>query len=294
MKRPSYFLSLFGCDSGGLVRACNDCTEDEPNRIVHMAFVKKAATVNESESGLVNSLLALEKTCDAYIVRNTNGTMTAATYNTGKGSGKQISRVLSGTHSITIIDFDIIDNIEQFWNRSISNAQNYYMYFFTSAIGWKVKAPLSISPAVPITDDITTFIEGSIKIDWSDKGLPLPVKVGGDNVDLLAPCSVLFTNTVGFLNRSGSMAAISADGLTINLHSGDSLNAGLSSGSVVMSEVDITSGSLPTGINVLLSTDGKSIILTGTSTSIGTYNIAIRGTNACGVGAEFQVKIIIS
>lgn len=294
MKRPSYFLTLFGCDSGGLVRACNDCTEDEPNRIVHMAFVKKGATVNETEDGLVNSLLNLEKTCDAYIIRNTNGTMAAATYNTGKGSGKQISRVLSGTHSITIIDFDIIDNIEEFWNRSISGAQNYYMYFFTSAIGWVVRAPLSISPAVPITDDITTFIEGSIKIDWSSKGLPLPIKIGADSVDLLEPCSVLFTNTVGFLNRSGSMASISADGLTINLHSGDSLNVGLSSGNIVINEVDVTSGTLPVGINLLLATDGKSIILTGMSSSTGTYNTSIRAINACGVGAEFQVKIVIS
>jgi hypothetical protein len=294
MKRPSYFLSLFGCESGGLVRACNDCTEDEPNRLVHVAFVKKGATVNETASGLVASLLALETTCDAYIVRNTNGTMAAATYNTGKGSGKQISRVLSGTHSITFIDFDIIDNIEDFWNPSISTAQNYYMYFFTSSIGWAVKSPLSISPGVPITDDITTFIEGSIKIDWSSKGLPLPIKVGADNVNLLEPCSILFTNTVGFLNRSGSMASISSDGLTLSLHSGDSLNAGLSSGSTVMSEVDLTSGSLPTGINLLLSSDGKTIILTGMSTSTGTYSFSVRGINACGVGAEFQVRIIIS
>lgn len=293
MRKTNYFLSLFGCEAGGLVRSCNDCPEDEPNRIVHAAFVKKAATVNEAPAQLVASLLALELTCDAYIVRNVNGTMAEATYQTGKGYGKQVNRVLSGTHSITVSDPDVVNNIEKFWNPAIQNAQNYYLYFFTSSLAWKVKKPLSISPSSPITDDITTFIEGAIKIDWSDKGLPIPVKVGEDNVDLLATCPQLFENETGFINASGSFASISTDGYTITLDSGDAVNAYLTS-PVALDSVEVSSGTLPSGIEASVSSNGLRVVLSGFSTETGTSTVVLRASNACGVGAEFTVKIVIS
>lgn len=292
MKRIQF--SLFGCDSGGLVRSCNDCTADEPNRIVHVAFVRKGATVNETESGLITSLLALELTCDAYIVRNVNGTMAEASYQTGKGFGKQINRVLSGTHSITITDPDIINNIKDFWNPSIANAQNYNMYFFTSSYGWAVKKPLSISPSAAITDDITTFIEGNIKIDWSDKGLPVPIKIGEDNVDLLEDCQPLFVNETGFTKGVGDESTLSSGNLTATLPSGDTLNISLSSGSTAIDSVSVTNGTLPTGVTASVAANGLSVILAGTPTVDGTYAFSLRAANACGVAAEFVVKIVVT
>jgi hypothetical protein len=291
MKR--IFYSLFGCDAGGLKRKCDDCPDDEPNRIIHVAFVNKGATVNETPEGLITSLLALEASCDAFIVRNVNGTMAQPTYQTGKGAGKQLSRTLSGSHSVTITDFDMIENIENFWNRAISNAQNLYMYFFTDSRAWVVRKPLNISPGAPITDDYNTFIEGSVNIVWSSKFLPVTIKVGANGVDRLEQCPVLFENEEGFVNNSGSMASISEDGLSITIDSGDSLTASLSSNGVVLDSVTVSDGELPTGISVSIASNGTSIDLTGLTTNTGTYNAVIRAENACGVAAEFTIKIIV-
>lgn len=287
------YLSLYGCNEEGTARTCNDCPTDEPQRIVHLGFVRAGATVNETPTGLIQSILDLEKTCDAYIIRNTNGTMAEAAWQSGKGAGKQSSRILSGTHSVSITDFDIVDNVD-FWNKMIASAKNYYMYAFTSNLAWAIKKPLTISPSVPITDAIDTFIEGMIKIDWSERALPLPIKVGGDNVDLLEGCAILFENTDGFVNGSGSMASISADGYTLTVESGSTVNSTLDSDGIVLDSVEVTSGALPSGLVLAVSSNGLSVVLYGSSVVTGTSTIVFRAANACGVASEFTIKIIIS
>lgn len=287
------YLSLFGCNEEGTVRTCNDCPTDEPNRIVHFAFVRAGSIVNETPSGLVNSILQLERSCDAYVIRNTNGTMAEPSYQSGKGAGKQSTRVLSATHSISATDFDIVDNVS-FWNSMISSAKNYYLYAFTSNLAWAIKKPLTISPGVPITDAIDTFIEGMIKIDWSERALPVPIKVGGDNVDLFEGCAILFENTEGFINESGSMAAISTDGYNLTVEAGDSVNATLDSDGITLDLVEITSGVLPSGLSLDVSSNGLSVVLSGSSVVTGTTTVIFRASNACGVASEFTLKIIIS
>lgn len=287
------YLSLYSCDNGGTARVCSDCTTSEPNRFVHLAFVQAGSVVDESVTGLVTSILNLEKTCEAYIIRNTNGTMAEASWQSGKGAGKQSSRILSGTHSISITDFDIIDNI-QFWNSMISSAKNYIMYAFTSNYAWAVKKPLTISPSTPVTDAIDTFIEGMIKIDWSEKALPLPINVGSSEVDLLEVCNPLFENTDGFINESGSMASISTDGYTLTIASGDSVNATLDSDGITLELVEVTSGTLPNGLTLDISSDGLSVVLSGSSVVAGTSTIVFKASNTCGVAAEFTIKIVIS
>lgn len=42
-----------------------------------------------------------------------------------------------------------------------------------------------------------------IKIDWSERALPIPIKAGGDQVDLLEGCAILFENT-----RTDSLMAL--------------------------------------------------------------------------------------
>lgn len=291
MKRINF--SLFGCDFGTIIRDCKDCPEDEPNRIIHAAFYLKGATINKTASGLVDSLLLLERSCDAFIVRNTNGTMAESTYQTGKGAGKQVSRVLSGTHSVTLTDFDMIDNIENFWNKVILGAQNFYMVFFTSSTAWIVEKPLSITPSSPITDDINTFIEGTAKVDWSAKGLPTTLRLGADEVDRLEPCAILFESEDGFNNESGSNASISADGYTISADSNDAINVRLTS-PVAIDTVEAVTGTVPTGLDLYVTSDGLGVKLVGIVVATGTYQFTIKAANTCGVGAEFDIKVVIS
>lgn len=282
--------SLFGCnEEGSNPRVCSNCSTDEPNRIIHLALVKNGSVVVETGAGLVNSLLALEKTCEATIIRNVNGTMGEAAYQSGKGAGKQISRILSGTHSISITDFDMVNNIE-FWNAMISSAKNYTMYFFTSSIAWVVKKPLTISPSVPITDALDTFIEGMIKIDWSQKGLPTTLAVTEANVDKLDECQELFESD-GLINETGSDATISVDGFGISVISSEDVNCSLVSPTPI-EELTIV-GTVPTGLTVTISQDKLKVRIVGIPTVDGISSISVLVSNACGISSEFEINFEI-
>lgn len=278
--------SLFGCnEEGSNPRVCSNCSTDEPNRIVHLALVKNGSVVVETGVGIVNSLLALEKTCEAVIIRNVNGTMAEAAYQSGKGAGKQISRILSGTHSISITDFDMVNNIE-FWNGMISSAKNYTMYFFTSTMAWVVKKPLTISPSVPITDALDTFIEGMVKIDWSQKGLPTTLVAGEINVDKLDECKELFESEL--TNEVGSDATISADGYGIAAIAATVIDCSLTS-DVPIDEITIV-GVIPTGLTVTISQDKLKVRIVGVPTVSAISSIDIIASNACGMSAEFTIS----
>lgn len=278
--------SLFGCnEEGSNPRVCSNCSTDEPNRIVHLALVKNGSVVVETGVGIVNSLLALEKTCEAVIIRNVNGTMAEAAYQSGKGAGKQISRILSGTHSISITDFDMVNNIE-FWNGMISSAKNYTMYFFTSTMAWVVKKPLTISPSVPITDALDTFIEGMVKIDWSQKGLPTTLVAGEINVDKLDECKELFESEL--TNEVGSDATISADGYGISVLNADTVDCSLTS-DVPIDGITII-GVVPTGLTVTVSQDKLKVRIVGVPTVSAISSIDIIASNACGMSAEFTIS----
>jgi len=281
-------MGLFGCTTNP-VRRCDDCVDEELNRIIHVAVVRKGtATIDTSTPALFSStILDAELDCNAVVIRNVNGTKDAPSVQEGKGAGKQNTRILAKQHTIAFVDFNYIKNVV-FWNDFENASQNYDLYYFTDSYGWVVpNTRISASAADPITDDNTTYIEGLITMKWSQKGNPLPFLA---DTDALESCQVLFDydTLAGFVNRSGSTAIITSSVITND--AGDSMSIGLDT-DVDLTEAIIDSGTLPTGLTI--SVQGQGIIISGTVASATSQTVTIRASNACGISGQFDLTINI-
>lgn len=280
--------SVFSCSEAS-PRNCDNCPEDELNKVVHVAFVKRGTSISTASAGaFATALLAAEAACNAIIIRNVSGTYDGSKAQKGKGAGKQVSRTLGKKHTLTFTDFDITKNVE-FWNDFEPAASNYDLYFFTDTYGWKAQSSfISVEAQMPVTDNNETFIEGNIVVEWSYKKLPLPYKCTVDN---LASCQELFATNLAFSNVSGSEATIV--GSQVDITNGANLNIEVDT-TIALDHAELTDASdaLPTGLT--LSTSGSTININGTPTVNGTYELIISGFNACGISSEVTVTITVS
>jgi hypothetical protein len=286
-------MSLFGCDSI-IGRACNECPENEPNKIVHAALVRKGTTVTlTNPATIIANILAAEAACNAYVVRNISGAYDGGTLTEGKGPGKSTTRVTGGEHVLTFTDFDYLPNAA-FWNTVKYAGRNYDLYYFTSNYVWVVRnTGLSINPKPAVTDDIKTNIEAEISIKWSSGDNPLPYAA---NVDDVEACVPLFETSGKHFTAGSSDASVIVVGTdTVN----DSVSATTSqaihiiyNAAVAFSSYEVTSDNLPAGLT--LSKSGNTIKIDGTATSTGTTDVTIRLANDCGVSADFGVTFIIT
>lgn len=279
-------MSIFGCTDDA-VRRCDDCVTEEANRIIHVAFVKKGTTINTSTAALLSStLLAAELACNAFIIRNVNGTKDAPSIQEGKGAGKQTTRILGKQHTINFTDFNYVSNIS-FWNAFERSAIGYDMYYFTDSKAWKVTgAQISVAASDPITDDNSTFIEGTVMAKWTQKGNPLAYDATTDDFE---SCQELFDGTsLTWVNRSGGDSVISGSTIT---QDEDSLINVAADTDANISSVEIEEGVFPTGVSVSYS--GQGIVISGTPTETGTFEVTIRASNACGIAGLTTVTIIV-
>ena len=122
--------------------------------------------------------------------------------------------------------------------------------------------------------------------------MPVPLKIGEVEVDKLEDCPYLFLNVVGFGSGTGNIAIVSTDGMTLSAKSGDAFVLSFAAG-LPLEKVEVVDGVLPTGLVLKLAPTGTSILLTGSTTVLGTKTITFRASNACGVGSEFTLKLII-
>lgn len=281
-------MGLFGCTTNP-VRRCDDCVDEELNRVIHAAMVRKNTAVIDTTTPALfaSTLLAAELACNAIIIRNVNGTKDAPSVQEGRGAGKQNTRILAKQHTLSFVDFNYIKNVV-FWNDFENASQNYDLYYFTDSYGWSVtNTRISASAADPITDDNTTYIEGLITIKWSQKGNPLPHLA---NTDALEACQLLFDYDAlaGFVNRSGSTAIITK--IAITNRAGDRMSIGLDT-NVVLTTVSVDEGTLPSGLT--LSIQDQGIIIAGTVALTTSAKVTIRASNACGISGQFDLTINI-
>jgi hypothetical protein len=277
---------LFGC-SQVANRACNDCPTEEPNRIIHIAFVKKGTTINTALA-LEPQLLQAEKACNAVIFRNTNATYDGGASSTGKGAGKQPTRILSKLHTIVATDFDITGQVE-FWNDFQESSIGYFPVYFTSNKGWVVDSgvSLTVDAKTPITDDINTFIEGNITITWSYKKTAIPFNA---TPDLLELCQALFEreDLLDWENIGGSTATFNGDIITVT--QSVAFDVALDTGEDLYSAT--TTATLPVGVT--LGVLGQSITLSGTTAVLQSgLSIPVIAENACGMQGEVDITLIV-
>lgn len=281
------FMSIFGCTTTPR-RNCDDCVTDEPNKIVHLAFVKRGTTISTASlTSAITAIEAAELACNAYVIRNVSGVYDGGKAQKGKGAGKQVSKTLSKKHTITYTDFNIVNNTA-FYNDFEDQAKNFDLYYFTSNYVWvATNSFISLEAQEPITDNIETFIEGNVIVEWSNRNLPLPYAA---TVDDIADCQLLFDGSaMTFSNVSGSAATIVGTEISI-VHS-TTFNVRVNTGIALESAVAY-SGVLPTGLTV--DNSGTYITITGTPTIAGTYELVVRGENACGISGAISLTIIVT
>lgn len=286
-------MSLFGCDNI-VGRTCNECPTKEPNKVVHLALVKKGTTVNTSDPAtFIANILAAEAACNAYVIREVSGAYDGGALTEGKGPGKATTRIVGGIHTLTFTDFDYIDNAE-FWNTVKYAARGYNLYYFTYNYGWVVtNTGLSVTPKPTVTDDDKTFIEAEITIKWPGADNPLPYIA---NVDSIEGCVALFeTASKHFTAASSDASVIVAGSGTV----ADQVSATTSqaihivyNAGVPFATYEVASSNLPTGLT--LSKSGNTVKIDGTATTPGTYDVVIKVANDCGVSADFEVVFVIS
>lgn len=286
-QRGAFFMSIFGCITTPR-RNCDDCAVDEPNKIVHIAFVKRGTTISTATlTSAITAIEAAELACDAYVIRNVSGVYDGGVAQKGKGAGKQVSKTLSKKHTITYTDFNMLNNTA-FYNDFEDQAKNYDLYYFTSNYVWvATNSFVSVEAKEPITDNIETFIEGTVIVEWSNRNLPLPYAATVDN---LADCQLLFDGSAKvFANVSGSAATIV--GSEVSVASSSPLSISVNTGITLDSAV-VYSGTLPAGFTIETST--TFITIAGTSVADGTYELVVRGENACGISGAIEVTIIVT
>lgn len=284
-------MSLFGCDNI-VGRVCNECPENENNKIVHAALVRKGISVTlTNPATVIANILAAEAACNAHVVRNISGAYDGGTLTEGKGPGKSTTRVTGGEHVLTFTDFDYIPNAE-FWNTVKYAGRGYDLYYFTSNYVWVVKnTGLSINPKPAVTDDIKTNIEAEISIKWSSSDNPLPYLA---NVDSIEDCVALFdTSSTHFVAGSSDASVITTGTSTVPdqvaASTAQAIHISYNAG-VAFSRFE--SSGLPQGLTV--SKTGNFIKIDGTATTSGEYDTVISVFNDCNVSADFAVKFVIS
>lgn len=280
-------MSIFGCTED-ITRDCQECVTDEPNRIIHVAFVKKGTAINTAS--LTTSLKQAELACNAFIVRNVNGTYDGGTAQQGKGQGRQPQRMLSKRHIATITDFAYIDNYE-FWKNLEVGATGYDLYFFTENKGWVITGvSLTIEAKMPITDNNETFIESAISIQWSKRENPKPYDATTTDLD---ECQDLFlqASLEGFENISGSTVSITGSLLNqLGVDQNATFKVSIDTGETLSTAV-LSSGTLPTGLT--LSVEGTLVKIIGAATQIGTFDITIKASTSCGISGFIEATITV-
>jgi hypothetical protein len=278
--------TLFGCEEE-VPRSCDDCPVEERKKIIHTAFVRSGVTIpTTSASALMTALKAAELACNAVIIRNVSGEYDGGTFTEGAGPGKQISRILGGTHNAIFTDFNYVGN-ESFWNSFKRKSQNYYMIYFTDTRAWFVPNALTVLPKPAFDRDNQGFIEADITVKWSSADNPVSYLADPDQLN---NCQVLFdfSETDGFEANSGDSSTINGEDVSID--EDDNMNIYVNTG-VTLASVELESGTLPTGLT--LDVFGTAITITGTPTVAGEYPLTIRASNSCGVSGEFSIIITV-
>lgn len=279
-------MPLIGCNNQS-PRLNEDCFDNgEANRIVHTGFVRKGTTIaTTSAAAFKTDMLAAELAGNAYIIRNVNGTKAAPSIKEGKGAGLQVKRIVGKEHSITAVDIQYINNV-QFWNDFENNASNFDLYYWTTNYVWKtIPTALFVAMSDPIGDDITTDIEASFTVTWSQKGNPLNYPSAA--VDFVQSQQLAFANlTAGAGTNESTIAgavltlAGATDDVSININFTPAATTyALASGST-----------LPTGLT--LSTAG--VLGGNTVVANGTYRFSVIGTNAFGIQGQQEITLVVS
>jgi hypothetical protein len=160
-----------------------ECDIEKKGRVIAAALVKKsAANLVDKSSGdaFLVSLWLLALQGNATLILNTSGEKPRPETAELPGRGMRINKPGAKTHTINLIDMQILGNID-FYNKILRNSQNFDFYYFTPDLYWDVSGEqVTIIGDPVIQNDLTQYIGGEVTIKWVSNGNPLTYEFDTD------------------------------------------------------------------------------------------------------------------
>ena len=156
------------------------CDPEFQNKIIAVAYVRKAAALTPAEKADADSWIAAlydrYLNGEGYLVFNTSGEKPKPETATTAGRGMQNTKALAKTHTLTYQDMQgVVQNNVQFYNDILASAQNYDFYYFTPNRIWDASGYYVTVIGDPIiTADLNTYQMAEVTVNWVSKVNPLP------------------------------------------------------------------------------------------------------------------------
>ena len=165
----SVYYPASNCGGGAIPKySCNPCPDYEYSRIRSIAFVKNNYSLTDpSNPTQWNTALS---TNNAIVLWSTSGTYDGGTTEEIVGFGD--SETINGatTHILTYKDPNVVENCD-FYN-AIKDSSDYTVYFRTSSKIWAAGAPVTITPKMPVADDLKGVLTYEVQLKWVSPDLP--------------------------------------------------------------------------------------------------------------------------
>ncbi len=165
----SVYYPTNNCGGGAVAQyTCNPCPEYEYSRIRSIAFVKNSVSFsNPSSPTEWDTAIGAG---DAIIIWATQGSYDGGTSVELPGFGDAEFVNGGASHILTYKDASVSDNCD-FYNSIRSNTE-YTVWFRTSSKIWAAGTPVSVTPKMPIADDLKAVLAYEVTVKWSNPDLP--------------------------------------------------------------------------------------------------------------------------
>lgn len=167
----SVYYPASNCGGGAIPQySCNPCPEYEYSRIRSISYVKNTFSFTdpsdptEWNTGLGNG--------DIIVIWATSGTYDGGTIEELVGFGDAETQNGGSTHILTYKDPNSTTNCN-FYN-AIKNSSDYTIWFRTSSKIWGAGAPVTITPKIPVADDLKAVLTYEVQVKWQNSSLPCP------------------------------------------------------------------------------------------------------------------------
>jgi hypothetical protein len=169
----SVYYPASNCSGGAIPKySCQPCPTYEFGRIRSIGFVLNSYSfTNPSNPTEWNTAFTNNA---AIVLWATSGTYDSAMEElVGFGDSESVNGNV--THTLTYKDPYVAENID-FYN-AIKDSNNYTIFFRTSSKIWSAGAPVTITPKMPVADDLKSVVGMEVQLKWVKNTLPLPYNI---------------------------------------------------------------------------------------------------------------------
>jgi hypothetical protein len=282
--------SPYGCAQRAARRSNVVCGEGdgplEKARISDVAFVKKGLITGGDFATISAKIKTLEAACNAFVIRDLIGSYDGGTPTEAEVGGRSKTKTVNRAHVVSLSDRIYAGENEDFWSVMEEQAAQYDVFLFTEKRAWVVQnTALKIVVKPEISNDPDAYIAAAVTLTWSKLALPrsIPFDRGIlEDAPFLPFVSLTSVGGAGTVTNQTTVTVPENDPIEVTaLFTGATGYELRGLDEAGLGESDLTA----TAAGHVVSAAGL---------SVGTYQIFVRGTNACGILGEVGVKLVVT